>query len=103
MHHAGDPCVYPAKNKMRYDCVAFGTDFRPDPEYDNSIRYLWLQSMRAYIYQGQVLYPLDGMSRRERAALVPRRQYERTVCCYLGKSAREPCGTCWKCIGESEP
>ena len=33
----------------------------------------------------------------------PRRQYERTVCCYLGKSAREPCGTCWKCIGESEP
>ena len=99
MHHAGDPCEYPAKTVQRYDAVAFGTDFKHDPEYDNSIRYLWLASMRAYIYRGEVLYPLDGMSRRERAALVPKRQYDMTVCCYLGKSAEEPCGKCWKCIG----
>ena len=98
MHHAGDPCEYPSKNAMRYDAVAFGTDFRPDPEYDNSIRYLWLMAMRAYIYGGEVLYPLDGMRDKERAALVPKRLRDMTVCCYLGRSAAEPCGKCWKCL-----
>ena len=99
MHHAGDPCEYPALPVRRYDSVAFGTDFKPGADYDNSIRGLWLKAMQGYAYDGQVLYPLEGMSRRERAALVPQRQYDMTVCCYLGLSAAEPCGVCWKCVG----
>lgn len=99
LHHAGDPCEYPAKTLLRWDAVAFGTDFRPDPEYDNSIRHLWLTAMRSYIYKGEVLYPLDGLSRRERAAMVPQHLLDMTVCCYLGVSAEEPCGKCYKCVG----
>ncbi len=100
LHHAGDPCEYPAKSVERYEAVAFGTDFKHDPDYDNSIRWLWLAAMRMYIYRGKVVYPLEGMSRAERAELVPQRLRDMTVCCYLGKSAAEPCGTCYKCVGE---
>lgn len=99
MHHAGDPCEYPAPPALRYDSVAFGTDFKDIEKYDNSIRRWWLKGMQNYAYDGEVLFPLDGLSRRERAALVPQRQYDMTVCCYLGVSAAEPCGVCWKCVG----
>jgi hypothetical protein len=83
----------------RYDSVAFGTDFKYNPEHDNSIRRGWLTAMREYAYDGEVLFPLEGMGRRERAALIPQRQYDMTVCCFLGVSAEEPCGVCWKCVG----
>lgn len=99
MHHAGDPCVYPAPIVRRYDSVAFGTDFKRSAKYDNHMRQWWLAGMRDYAYDGEVLYPLDGMERSERSALVPQRQYDMTVCCYLGPSAEEPCGVCWKCVG----
>ncbi len=99
MHHAGDPCEYPAPMVRRYDSVAFGTDFKDDPKWDNHVRQWWLAGMHDYAYNGPVLFPLEGMERSERAALVPDRQYNMTVCCYLGKSAAEPCGVCWKCVG----
>lgn len=99
MHHAGDPCVYPTAKVRRYASVAFGTDFQDSEKNDNYIRGQWLAAMRGYAYDGEVLFPLEGLERSERAALVPSRQYDMTVCCYLGPSAEEPCGVCWKCIG----
>ena len=99
MHHAGDPCEYPAPKVRRYDAVAFGTDFKDTVRDDSRIRRWWLTGMQQYAYDGEVVYPLDGLSRVQRAALVPQRQYEMTVCCYLGPSAAEPCGVCWKCVG----
>jgi 7-cyano-7-deazaguanine synthase in queuosine biosynthesis len=103
MHHAGDPCEYPAPMVRRYDSVAFGTDFKPDAKYDNHIRRTWLAAMKGYAYDGMVLFPLEGMERSERAALIPKRQYDMTVCCYLGSADEEgrykPCGVCWKCTG----
>lgn len=99
MHHAGDPCEYPAPPAQRYDSVAFGTDFKDIEKYDNSIRRWWLKGMQNYAYDGEVLFPLEGLERSQRAGLVPQRQYDMTVCCYLGRSAEEPCGVCWKCVG----
>jgi len=100
MHHAGDPCVYPADKAHRYDSVAFGTDFLEVPEHDNRIRRWWLTAMQQYAYAGEVLYPLEGLERAERAELVPAYMREMTVACYLGPSAEEPCGVCYKCIGQ---
>lgn len=99
MHHAGDPCEYPAPPALRYDSVAFGTDFKDIEKYDNSIRRWWLKGMQNYAYDGEVLFPLDGLERSERAALVPKHLRDMTVCCYLGPSAEEPCGVCYKCTG----
>lgn len=99
MHHAGDPCVYPAEKALRYDSVAFGTDFLDVPEHDNHIRRWWLTAMQHYAYAGEVLYPLEGLERPERRKLVPEYMQDWTVCCYLGRSAAEPCGVCWKCAG----
>lgn len=100
MHHAGDPCEYPAHAVQRYDSVAFGTDFLEVPEHDNRIRRWWLTAMQHYAYDGEVRYPLEGLERAERAALVPAYIREMTVACYLGKSAEEPCGVCYKCLGQ---
>lgn len=94
MHHAGDPCVYPAPNVQRYDSVAFGFSVKDFP-----IKQQWLAGMRDYAYGGEVLFPVEGMERSERAALASKRMQDMTVCCYLGPSAEEPCGVCWKCIG----
>ena len=99
MHHAGDPCVYPAENEMRFDSVAFGTDLKHDPECDNSIRWMWVAAMRLYIYGGEVLYPLDGINTRsERAALVPDHLQGVWVSCSEGERGLVPCGKCWKCL-----
>lgn len=99
MHHAGDPCVYPAAMVQRYDSVAFGTDFKDAAKYDNHIRRTWMAAMLQYAYDGEVLYPLHGLERSERAALIPKHMLDMTVCCYLGPSAEEPCGVCYKCTG----
>ncbi len=99
MHHAGDPCEYPANSVQRYDSVAFGTDFLDVPEHDNTIRRWWLRAMQDYIYDGEVVYPLEGLERGERRALIPQHLQDMMVCCYLGASAAEPCGTCYKCVG----
>lgn len=99
MHHAGDPCAYPAVNVQRYDSVAFGTDFLDIEKYDNHIRRWWLAGMQDYVYDGEVLYPLEGLERSDRAALVSKRLRDMTVCCFLGPSAEEPCGVCYKCRG----
>ena len=98
MHHAGDPCVYPAEKVRRFDSVAFGTDFLEVPEHDNRIRRWWLTAMQHYAYDGEILYPLEGMERDERAALIPKRLLDMTVSCYEGPGGVEPCGKCWKCV-----
>jgi 7-cyano-7-deazaguanine synthase in queuosine biosynthesis len=98
MHHAGDPCVYPADKVRRFDSVAFGTDFLEVPEHDNRIRRWWLTAMQHYAYDGEVLYPLEGLERAERVALIPDRLRDMAVFCYLGPSAEEPCGVCFKCL-----
>lgn len=98
MHHAGDPCVYPAPTVQRYDSVAFGTDFKAEVKDSTHIKRQWLSAMQGYAYDGEVLFPLDGLDRRERAALIPKPLVDMTVCCYLGPSAEEPCGRCYKCI-----
>lgn len=97
LHHAGDPCEYPADSVRRYDAVAFGTDFLDTGLSDNSVRMGWLKAMQDYTYDGEVLFPLDGMTRPERKAIVPPALLEMTVSCYLGQDG-EPCGTCWKCL-----
>jgi hypothetical protein len=97
LHHAGDPLEYPAPSVLRYDSVAFGTDFLEVPEHDNHIRRWWLTAMRRYTYKGEVLYPLEGLERADRRRIVPEHLQATTVCCYLGKSAAEPCGVCYKC------
>ena len=94
MHHAGDPCVYPAPIVRRYDSVAFGFSAKNFP-----IKGHWLAGMHDYAYDGEVLFPVDELPRNERAALVPEHMRDMTVCCYLGPSAEEPCGVCWKCTG----
>ncbi len=99
MHHAGDPCEYPARSVQRYDSVAFGTDFKDFVKDETHVKRQWLAGMQGYAYDGEVLYPLDGLDRSERAALVPKHMRDMTVCCYLGPSAEEPCGVCYKCIG----
>ncbi len=99
MHHAGDPCEYPALSVRRYDSVAFGTDFKAEVKDDTHIKRQWLAGMQGYAYDGEVLFPLDGLSRAERAALCSQRMLDMTVCCYLGTSAEEPCGVCYKCTG----
>lgn len=100
VHHAGDPLEYPAPSVLRYDSVAFGTDFLEVPEQDNHIRRWWLTAMCRYTYKGEVLFPLEHLTTRaKRAALVPQRLLDMTVCCYLGESAAKPCGKCWKCTG----
>ncbi len=96
MHHAGDPCVYPAPLVRRYASVAFGFD---PVTGDNRIKRWWIEGMHEYAYDGPVLFPLDGLDRSERAALIPKHLLALTVCCYLGPSAEEPCGVCWKCVG----
>lgn len=94
MHHAGDPCEYPAPKARRYDSVAFGFSIK-----NFEIKRHWMAGMQGYAYDGEVLYPVDGMERSERAALAPKYMQAMTVCCYLGPSAEEPCGVCWKCTG----
>ena len=99
MHHAGDPCEYPASNVQRYDNVAFGFSVMDHREYNFHIKRQWLAGMSEYAYGGKVLFPVDELDRSERAALVPEHMRDMTVCCYLGPSAEEPCGVCWKCTG----
>lgn len=99
MHHAGDACVYPAPKVQRYDSVAFGFSVTDYGEHVFPIKRRWLAGMQDYIYGGEVLYPVDKLERSERAAMVPKRLRDMTVCCYLGPSAEEPCGVCWKCTG----
>ena len=98
MHHAGDPCEYPAPKVRRYDSVAFGFS-HAESAGGNHIKRNWVAGMHDYAYDGPVLFPLDGLNRKERAAMVPKRLRDMTVCCYLGPSAEEPCGVCYKCIG----
>ena len=99
MHHAGDPCVYPAPKVQRYDNVAFGFSVMDRGEYEFHIKRQWLAGMHEYAYDGEVLFPVNELTRSERVALVPKRLENMTVCCYLGLSAAEPCGVCWKCTG----
>ncbi len=103
MHHAGDPCVYPSPAVQRYDACSFGfsvKDYEDDHErwtFENKRH--WLQGMMGYAYNGGLVFPVDGLVRHERAALVPKHIQDMTVCCYWGPSADEPCGECWKCTG----
>ena len=97
MHHAGDPCEYPAPNVRRFDAVAFGFEVTDIEKYICSIKADWLESMR-HTYDGPVHLPIDGMHRSEVVARVPEFLRELTVSCYWGRSAEEPCGRCWKCL-----
>ena len=95
MHHAGDPCVYPARNVRRYDSVAFGLTM----ESTDHIKQNWVAAIRDYVYDGEVLFPIGDLLHNDRVTIVPQRLRDMTVCCYLGPSAEEPCGVCWKCTG----
>ena len=100
MHHAGDPCVYPAYKQDRFDNVAFGYDAIDFDDEDFTVKRLWMDGMKAYAFGGQLLFPTNGMFRHkgDYDSLIPPYLWDMAVSCYLGPNGTTPCGKCPKCI-----
>lgn len=100
MHHAGDPCVYPADQKLRYDSVAFGFDAIPFDDRDFGVKRKWIAGMQEYMYAGEVFFPTNGLYRHKGHydRLIPKELWDMAVSCYLGPDGTIPCGDCPKCV-----
>jgi hypothetical protein len=100
MHHAGDGCVYPGPMLHRYDAVGFGFDGLDyeGQEVGLTAKQGWIQGMKEYAYQGEVLYPCNGLSRWwDDYGFIPERLAKMAVSCYQGMVGDEACKGCPKC------
>ena len=99
MHHAGDCCEYPGPPACRFDSVGFGFDGIPYEGDNCEFKQQWIQGMRGYAYQGDILFPNQGKSRwaGHYDDIIPKHLWDMTVSCYQGVTYGD-CPGCPKCI-----